>query len=58
MTTPALRDFLEIPYEKLEDMNLEVKSARLARSNPDKLREALQEVPTLVTSLLKPSADG
>ncbi|MCC7108579.1 MAG: glutamine synthetase [Deltaproteobacteria bacterium] len=40
MTTPALRDFLEIPYEKLEDMNLEVKSARLARSNPDKLREA------------------
>src|SRR6478736_9368022 len=38
MTNP-LRDFLEIPYEQLEDMNLEVKAQRLARTSPDKLRE-------------------
>jgi len=36
---PALRDFLEIPYEKLEEMNLEVKAARLGRTSPDKIRE-------------------
>ena len=36
---PALRDFLEIPYEKLEEMNLEVKEARLARGHGDKIRE-------------------
>ncbi|MCC7073805.1 MAG: glutamine synthetase [Deltaproteobacteria bacterium] len=40
MTTPALRDFLEIPYDKLEDMNLELKAARLSRTSADKLREA------------------
>jgi glutamine synthetase len=40
MTTVALRDFLEIPYDKLEEMNLEVKQARLDRVAPDKLREA------------------
>lgn len=40
MTTSPLRDFLEISYEKLEEMNLEVKAARLARTNPEKLKEA------------------
>lgn len=40
MTTVALRDFLEIPYDKLEEMNLEVKQARLDRVAVDKLREA------------------
>src|SRR5688572_11477431 len=38
--TTTLRDFLEIPYDKLEEMNLEVKHARLSRESPDKLREA------------------
>ena len=37
---PALRDFLEISYERLEEMNLEVKHARLARTPADKVREA------------------
>jgi glutamine synthetase len=40
MTTPSLRDFLEIPYEQLEEMNLSVKQARLNREPMDKLREA------------------
>jgi glutamine synthetase len=40
MSTPPLRDFLEIPYEQLEEMNLSVKQARLNREAPDKLREA------------------
>ena len=31
MTTTPLRDFLEIPYDKLEEMNLEVKRERLER---------------------------
>ena len=39
MSTDGLRDFLEIPYEKLEEMNLEVKAARLGRTSPDKIRE-------------------
>jgi glutamine synthetase len=34
-----LRDFLEIPYDQLEELNLEVKSQRLARTSADKLRE-------------------
>ena len=38
--TTVLRDFLEIPYEQLEEMNLEVKQARINRETPDKLREA------------------
>ncbi len=37
---PVLRDFLEIPYERLEEMNLEVKQARLDRVPVDKIREA------------------
>ena len=32
MTSTPLRDFLEIPYEKLEEMNLEVKQARGSRA--------------------------
>ncbi len=42
MTNPtsALRDFLEIPYDKLEEMNLEVKQARVNRVAADTLREA------------------
>lgn len=39
MQTQALRDFLEIPYDKLEEMNLEVKHQRLARISGDKARE-------------------
>src|ERR1017187_3762580 len=35
----ALRDFLEIPYEQLEEMNLATKQARLKRTPADKLRE-------------------
>ncbi|MGE0641393.1 MAG: glutamine synthetase family protein [Thermoanaerobaculia bacterium] len=35
-----LRDFLEIPYEKLEEMNLQAKSDRLGHKDPDKVREA------------------
>lgn len=37
-TTP-LRDFLEIPYDKLEEMNLEAKQQRLDRVPADKIRE-------------------
>ena len=40
MTNPGLRDFLEIPYEKLEEMNLEAKSQRLAHEDPGKIRES------------------
>ncbi|PCC72891.1 glutamine synthetase [Nannocystis exedens] len=43
MTRPeaptALRDFLEIPYDRLEELNLEVKNARLARVPQDQVRE-------------------
>lgn len=39
MTTTALRDFLEIPYDQLEEMNLGVKQARLERRPADVLRE-------------------
>ena len=34
-----LRTFLEIPYEKLEEMNLEAKQARIDRVPADQLRE-------------------
>jgi glutamine synthetase len=37
---PPLRDFLEIPYDQLEEMNLAAKSDRLARKDPGKIREA------------------
>jgi glutamine synthetase len=38
MTNP-LRDFLEIPYDQLEDLNLEAKSQRLARTPAGDLQE-------------------
>jgi len=38
--TTALRDFLEIPYDKLEEMNLQAKADRLARKDPGKIQEA------------------
>ncbi len=34
-----LRDFLELPYAELEEMNLEAKEKRLNRTAPDKLQE-------------------
>lgn len=37
--TQTLRDFLEIPYEQLEEFNLETKTKRLNGTSPDKLRE-------------------
>ncbi len=35
----SLRDFLEIPYDKLEEMNLRAKQARIDRVSPDTIRE-------------------
>ena len=35
-----LRDFLEIPYDQLEEMNLAAKAERGARKDPGKIREA------------------
>jgi glutamine synthetase len=37
--TPGLRDFLEIPYDRLEEMNLALKEDRLSRVSLDTLRE-------------------
>src|SRR3954454_1641312 len=37
--TTLLRDFLEIPYDQLEELNLEAKAQRLARKSPDALRD-------------------
>ncbi len=37
--TRGLRDFLEIPYDQLEEMNLEVKQQRVERQPLDKVRE-------------------
>ncbi len=39
MEPGSLRAFLEIPYDKLEEMNLEVKAQRLARISPDAAKE-------------------
>ena len=39
MSTSPLRDFLEIPYDELEEMNLEAQSQRLNRVPADKIRE-------------------
>ncbi len=36
----SLRSFLELPYEKLEELNLEAKKMRLDRTPVDKIREA------------------
>jgi glutamine synthetase len=35
-----LRDFLEIPYDQLEEMNLAAKAERVSRRDPGKIREA------------------
>jgi glutamine synthetase len=35
-----LRDFLEIPYDQLEEMNLAAKAERIAGKDPGKVREA------------------
>lgn len=37
--TNMLRNFLEIPYDQLEELNMESKAQRLSRVAPDKLRE-------------------
>jgi len=37
---PPLRDFLEIPYDQLEEMNLAAKQERLSRKDAGKVREA------------------
>src|SRR5213596_1516196 len=39
MSPTPLRDFLEIPYDQLEEMNLEVKAERLSRVSENKIRE-------------------
>ena len=39
MSQTQLRDFLEIPYDQLEEMNLEVKEERLTRASPSKIQE-------------------
>jgi glutamine synthetase len=39
MESTTLRDFLEIPYEKLEELNLEAKALRVARVDPSKIEE-------------------
>src|SRR6187551_4120166 len=38
--TSSLRDFLEIPYDQLEEMNLQAKADRIARKDPGKIQEA------------------
>lgn len=37
--TIALREFLEIPYDQLEEMNLQAKQQRLSRANAGKIQE-------------------
>lgn len=37
--TAALREFLELPYDQLEEMNLQAKAQRLQRVAEDRLRE-------------------
>ncbi len=37
--TIALREFLEIPYDQLEEMNLQAKEQRLSRVKADKIQE-------------------
>ena len=39
MANDALRDFLEIPYEQLEELNLEAKQKRLDRVPADRIQE-------------------
>src|SRR5215212_2177329 len=35
----SLREFLEIPYSQLEELNLEAKAQRMARKSPDAIRD-------------------
>ena len=42
MNNALLRDFLEIPYDKLEEMNLSYKEERLSRTSADQIRERRQ----------------
>src|SRR6266545_8032860 len=37
--TTSLREFLEIPYAQLEELNLEAKAQRMARKSPDAVRD-------------------
>src|SRR3712207_1108912 len=37
--TTQLRDFLELPYDQLEELNLQAKAQRLARTPMDQLQE-------------------
>jgi glutamine synthetase len=39
MSQDFLRDFLELPYEKLEELNLQAKQDRLDRKDPGKVQE-------------------
>ena len=39
MDRTPLRDFLEIPYDRLEEMNLGAKAQRLSRVPADQIRE-------------------
>ena len=39
MATRGLRDFLEIPYDELEAMNLEAKQSRIKRAEPKKIAD-------------------
>ena len=39
METTILRDFLEIPYDRLEELNLQSKQQRLSRVPADQMRE-------------------
>ena len=39
MERPGLREFLEIPYDRLEEMNLEAKQLRLDRKPAEKIQE-------------------
>jgi glutamine synthetase len=41
-----LRDFLEIPYDQLEEMNLAAKEERVGRKDPGRIREARLRVLT------------
>src|SRR3954465_5016016 len=36
---PGLRDFLELPYDQLEELNLAAKAQRLARKSPEAIQE-------------------
>ncbi|MCY1044516.1 glutamine synthetase family protein [Corallococcus sp. bb12-1] len=39
MEQKPLRDFLEIPYDELEELNLRVKEQRIQRVSPEKMRD-------------------